>query len=459
MEQAKEMRFGDKFNDFVLNTADAEFLEGTTASGKTTVGLYKFILMVATSPMKHHILAALDKGTLEKNLINKDHGIMEEWGGVCEYYGNGRGNDTLPHIVLKAPAGEKIIYCLGYGDSSKWKKALGGQYGCLFIDEINVADIEFVREAAMRADYIIGTLNPDDPALPVYEEFVNRARPLDEWEAETPAELLEMLDAPQQDGWTHWYFNFDDNIALTDEKKERIIRNVPVGTKLYKNKIQGLRGRSTGLVFANLTGENIVKEQLIKDDLKHGLIAFKRLVIGVDTAYSSKSPDTITFILDGITTDGWLYQLEEKVFNNAERKEPLAPSDTIRELVAFADFCRIKWGDLRHIFIDSADQATIKEAEKYKRKNGSIYIFNPAYKGMKILDRINLQLGWIAKGQFLISDSCKESLREYNVYSWKEDKDEPEDRNDHTINASQYAWLPFVDDIGEKETEWDSWTE
>ena len=30
----------------------------------------------------------------------------------------------------------------------------------------------------------------------------------------------------------------------------------------------------------------------------------------------------------------------------------------------------------------------------------------------------------------------------------KEDKDEPEDRNDHTINANQYAWIPYRSMIG-----------
>lgn len=39
---------------------------------------------------------------------------------------------------------------LGYGDKQKWQKALGGQYGCLYIDEINTADIDFVREAKNR---------------------------------------------------------------------------------------------------------------------------------------------------------------------------------------------------------------------------------------------------------------------------------------------------------------------
>ncbi|GLB31772.1 hypothetical protein LAD12857_36950 [Lacrimispora amygdalina] len=52
-----------------------EFLEGTTAAGKTTVGLFKFMLKVAESPKKLHIIAAKDTGTAEKSIINKDLGI------------------------------------------------------------------------------------------------------------------------------------------------------------------------------------------------------------------------------------------------------------------------------------------------------------------------------------------------------------------------------------------------
>ena len=448
------MRWGSKFDDFVKHKAQVEFLEGTTLAGKTTVGLYKFMLMVAVSPKRAHILAGLDKGVIEKNLINKDFGIQEEFGNLIAYYGNGRGGESIPHILFMPNKDtEKIIYCLGYDDKKRWQKALGGQYGCLFIDEINVADIDFVREATMRCDYLLATLNPDDPTLPIYSEYINHSRPLDKWRDETPIEILRDLRQPKKDGWTHWFFGFKDNVSLTQEKIDTATKNVPKGTKLWKNKIMGLRGRATGLVFSNFSDKNIVANEFIHEQKEDGQITFKRLSIGVDTSYSQQSEDTIAIELCGVTMQGDLYVLEELTFNNAERHEPLAPSDVVKKIVDFADSCRDKWGDFRNIFIDSADQATIMEAKKYKRDNGSIYNFVPAWKDMRILDRINLQLGWIAKMQFYVADNCEEYIREVNVYSWKDDKDEPEDRNDHTINACQYAWLPYVADIGkDKET-------
>lgn len=44
---------------------------------------------VAESPKKLHILAADDTGTAEKNIINKDLGILDDFGILVEYNGSG----------------------------------------------------------------------------------------------------------------------------------------------------------------------------------------------------------------------------------------------------------------------------------------------------------------------------------------------------------------------------------
>lgn len=183
---AERLLLSDKYKAFLRCDAPVEFLEGTTAAGKTTVGLFKFMLKVAESPKKLHILAADDTGAAEKNIIQKDLGILDDFGVLVEYKGNGGGGYNMPHILFRTSGGDKIIFVVGYGNKRKWKDALGGQYGCLYIDEINTADIEFVREAAMRSDYLMATLNPDDPGLDVYKEYINCSRPLPEWADETP---------------------------------------------------------------------------------------------------------------------------------------------------------------------------------------------------------------------------------------------------------------------------------
>ena len=442
-----------KYKVFLRADAPVEFLEGTTAAGKTTVGAVKFLLKVARSPKKQHIISGLDTGTIEKNILTKDLGVLDIFDGLVEYNPNGKGAESLPHLLFHTSGGDKTVYILGYDNKARWKKALGGQYGCLYIDEINVADMEYVREASMRCDYLMATLNPDNPELPVYREYINHARPLPQYANDGPAELLGMLSESPKEGWIWWYFSFADNAGLSAEKRDQIINNVPVGTKIYKNKILGLRGKTTGLVFSNFDRRRHViteadAKRLIRSD-KTQKEWFVRFSGGLDTAYSSKSPDTIAMSYIGITNCGRCIMLEERVYNNADLSEPVAPSDTVINYIAFLDRCRDKWGACRDVFVDSADQATLTEFAKYRRAHGLLYAVNPAWKQMKIVDRINAQLGWLAKDMFCVVDTCKTYMSELESYSWKEEKDlEPEDANDHLINSVQYAWIPYVAKIG-----------
>lgn len=445
----------EKYKAFIRCNTPVEFLEGTTAAGKTTVGLYKFMLKVAESPKKLHIIAAKDTGTAEKNIINKDLGILDDFGILAEYNGNGTKDDKIPHILFHTSKGDKVIYVLGYGDKKKWQKALGGQYGCLYIDEINTADIEFVRESAMRSDYFMATLNPDDPNLPVYKEYINCSRPLPEWEHETPKEIRDELSEEPKPGYVHWFFSFIHNLGLPKEKLEKIILNTPKGTKIWKNKIEGLRGKATGLVFPNFDRKKHVKtKDWLKQQIRNGKIKIKKITAGLDTSYSSESPDTIAMVYQVITECRKVITVDEKVYSNKDLSVPLAPSDTVKNFIDFLERNRKEWGFAKDVFIDSADQATITELQKYKRLHSCIYNFIPAYKKTKIIDRIKLQLSWLQQTAYLVLEHCTEHISELERYSWKEDKDnEPEDRNDHTINASQYAWLPYKMLIGDEEDE------
>lgn len=441
-----------KYIDFInsVHNVSADFLEGTTASGKTTVGAgIKFMRMVSASSKKLHIIASKTTGTAEKNIIQQDNGILDLHTNA-KYFGNGDKDNKLPHIKFEG----KIIYVLGYDNRDKWELVLGSQFGCVYIDEINTANIDFVREISTRNDYLMATLNPDDPSLPVYKEFVNRSRPYKKYVRDVPPEIMaELIEEPVSD-WRYWFFSFADNLSLTAEDIEKKKAAAPKGTKLYKNKILGLRGRATGLVFSNFDrSSHVVRKEDIVPFKQEGRSRqgeyFEYYSAGLDTAYSQKSPDTIAMSFIGITNMGRCIVLDERVYNNAELRTPIAPSDTVLNFINFLERNRQDWGFARNVFIDNADQATITELNKYKRQNGCVYVFNNAWKKTTIIDRINLQLGWFANGSFLVLEHCKNYISELEVYSWLEDKDNtPEDGHDHMINSVQYAFLPYKAKIG-----------
>jgi len=429
-----------KYRDFIntVDNVDADFLEGTTASGKTTVGASsKFMRMVSRSKKKMHIIASKTTGTAEKNILQQDNGILDIHRGKVKYYGNGDKDYKLPHLKFEG----KIIFILGYDNKDKWELVLGSQFGCVYIDEINTANIDFVREMSTRNDYLMATLNPDDPSLPIYKEFINRSRPYKKYAADVPDEIMQELIEEPVPKWRYWFFTFRDNLSLSEEDIKKKIQSAPPGTKLYKNKIQGLRGRATGLIL-NVEKKNIITLKQAKE-FKYQLFS-----CGVDTSYSRNSDDTFSFIFSGITTCRKKITLAEDVYNNRDLKVPLTPSDIPPLLIKFLEENKKEFGFAKNVFIDNADAGTILECQKYKKHNGCVYVFNPAWKKTQIIDRLNLESGWLAHEDFLIVDTCKESIRERNTYSWKEDKDEPEDGNDHCINADQYSWLPFKDKIG-----------
>ena len=315
-----------KYLDFIntVDNVDADFLEGTTASGKTTVGAgVKFMRMVSRSRKKLHIIASKTTGTAEKNIIQQDNGILDIHPNA-QYCGNGDKDYKIPHIKFEG----KIIFVLGYDNRDKWELVLGSQFGCVYIDEINTANIEFVREISTRNEYLMATLNPDDPSLPIYKEFVNRARPYKKYASDVPPEIMAELREPLVPKWRYWFFTFRDNLSLSEEDIQKKIMSAPAGTKLYKNKILGLRGKATGLIFPNFDyKKHVVTEAWVCQKMREGM-TFAKFSAGLDTSYSSKSPDTIAMIFLGITTDRKLIILREKVYSNRELTEPLAPSDT-----------------------------------------------------------------------------------------------------------------------------------
>jgi len=448
---------------FVLSITGYRFLfgEGPSATAKSTMLLIAFCEQVRMSNKKLHVIAGLDLGVIEKNLIDRDFGLLEIQGtyhpslnpkGVL-FFPSGKGSMGVPHIWLKGYDGkDKIILLAGYKDTSRWKKILGGQYGVVYIDEMVQADMAFVRQIFMRSDVLIGSSNPDDPDKEIYKEYINKCRPLPQLAVGAPPELIEMLNEPAEDGWIWGYFGLDDNIGLSEEKKEKIIKSHTPGTTDYMHYVQGVRGKAEGVIFDNFDKKkNIVKEAKILNFIdKRNEEYFIAFSAGLDTAYSSKSDDTIAMSFIGITNKRNLYILDEEVYNNKDSKIVYAPSNIVEKYVKFLEKNRQKWGFAQNTFIDSADQATLSEFKILKNKKGLVYNFNNAWKKLKIIDRIQLQKGWIATDNFYVLEHCTNYIHELQVYSWsdKDNKTIPEDRNDHMINSVQYAWIPFKEKIG-----------
>ena len=440
----KEFPLCQKDIDYIMSDCLVEFLEGTTKAGKTTKTIPKLGRKIIQSDKKYHVIASKTTGDAENKIINKDYGFCDIFPSAV-YHGKGTVAYKTPHIEFEG----KIIFVLGFDTIEKWQKVLGMQFGCVFVDECNTANMGFMREIIMRCDYLVGSLNPDDPNKEIYKQFINRCRPYKKYEKDVPPEIMAELKEPEVEGWKYWFFSFEDNLSLTKEDIARRKREVPPGTKEWKNKIMGLRGKASGLCYPNFGNKNIVKAEDIKKKIANGELDIAYISCGVDSAFSGRSDDLSAFIYQLITYDRKVIIVDEFTFNNRDLNDPVAVSDFVRLLVQFLDKNDKEWGFCRDVFVESADSGTNQELVKYNRLHPTPYNFIPSHKKVKVVDRVRMVLSWIHTGDYLVCDHCKQHIKEMMSYSWDEKKiNVPEDRNNHTIDACSYGWIPYRSHIG-----------
>lgn len=408
------------------------------------------MLEVAKSPKKYHGIAGKDLGTAEKNIINAEKGILAEWGDYVQYKSRGSTDINLPHIIFHQSDGsQKVIYVFGYDDKARWQKVLGGQMGCLYVDEANIADIDFIQESAIRCDYKLWTLNPDNPDLDIYAKYINHSRPLPQYEADYPPELLEQLNGEPKEGYTHWYFTFLDNIACSPEKREQIISDTPPGTKLYKNKILGLRGVGQGGAYNNLLTRDIHLrrfEDVNLDALKY-IYATVDLGSSLDTENTEKSATILTI-------GGYSRQYQRAIVLAAY---PIPAEDYDKIIEQSEDILEWWWvhyySTFKKIIIDSEDPIMIRTWNKRTRFK------NLAIKGAVKQSRseINLVTRCQAKQQLIIQERLIWTDRALNSYRAHEqiltnddgsELDEAKQKNDYADGVTYLVteeWVNLIE--------------
>ena len=432
---------------------ETEVLEGQTAAGKTTVGIgLKLILLMALSPKKLHLICGYTLGKLESSMIIKENGICDiakEYGYKVEYFPDGKGKVRLAHLIIygNTPDEDKIVYCAGYSDKTKWKDILGNQYGIVGVDEGNIADIDFMRELSMRCDYWMITLNPDDPNLPIYSDFINRCRPLKEFEKDYPQELYnQLLGGKAKRGWIHWYFTMDDNAALSEAEKKKKRESVPIGSKQYKNKILGIRGRSEGLVYEEFNDSKIIKYDQFRW-LPNEMVS--RVVCGLDSGLNSDATALVTTLL---TTAGRLLVIPS--FYYLPKQGSNANSQQAINIAKWLNFWLPKFGiNITNIVQIYGDSAALTQDLMYE-----INLKTP-FRAMKVEKKDILKdtqrvKSIIGKDNFfyIIDAGYRNPLNpnellgnndmfivELNNQIWDIKKNQPMDGNDHCIDAFKYG--------------------
>lgn len=228
----------------IANTGFLNVWEGAVRSGKTVASSIAWILYIVDSPERDFIMSGKTLGSLYRNVIGGQFGMLSLLGQMGWY-----GKDKSGNTILKVRLGnkdEKVCYCFGAKDEGSFGPLRGITAGGWYADEINLQPLSFIEEALRRT--IVSkdrkhywTLNPDNPYHWIYSEYIDK-----------------YLAEPPGGGYYLWKFTLDDNLAITEERKLELTSQF--SGVFYRRFILGERCVAEGAIYDMFGEHNIYDE-------------------------------------------------------------------------------------------------------------------------------------------------------------------------------------------------------
>lgn len=240
--------------------------EGAVRSTKTVTSEHAWIRYVSRSPESTFIMSGKTQGSLFRNVIDGEFGILALLGSNGDYHVDREGNRIL---TINSTRGVKNCYCFGANDDGSYKALRGFSPAGWYADEVNMHARSFVEEAFRRT--IVSrdrqhfwTLNPDNPNNYIYTDF------------------LDPYEKKKLSGFHLWKFFLDDNLSLTAERKAELASQY-TGV-FYRRYILGERCVAEGVIYDMITDENYYQNYAnAKYDVRPaGLEYLCRRYIGID---------------------------------------------------------------------------------------------------------------------------------------------------------------------------------
>lgn len=412
-------------------------LEGTIRSSKTVNVIQAFYLRVKFSKERLFCIAAKDYDAINDNILESDgFGLLNLFPDVKlvkkkigSYFLTMRGADGKRKKILLA----------GYANINQWKKILGKTIEGFLIDEVNIADKQFIdetfaRQASVDHPFQFWTLNGDDPKHFIYQDYINKCKPL--WKV--PASILrDMNQVGKVPGryYTHW--TFEDNPVMTPEKIERAKRLYPIGSYYYKIKILGERGIAEGLVY-QIFASNMDKFIISK------VPKLTSIVLGVDFGGNQSR--------HVFSATGFGPNLDYAVHLEAMRMDATGTTadQLCNEFEKFVYMVQKKYGFYAmECYCDSAEQTLINTIRNRVLSKQLGIIIKNAYK-KPINDRIQFQLQLLSLGKLFFMSWNDAAIDAYRTAVYDSRPGHENERLDNgttdidTLDSNEYSFEPVM---------------
>jgi hypothetical protein len=440
----------EKHKDLIKDRSQVIFAEGVTNASKSFIVGIAFMLRILTEPetRTQFVLAGVSVPVLERMFIQNEASFYNIFKPICEYTSAGRGGARIMVSMHNQP--DKVIYLAGYDNKKRWQSILGLTIHGFNIEEVNIADDEFISEAFIRTfrngGWMYASSNGGDPDTLVYKSYMNKARPLPKWADQVPKETWEELNQMTPDSsFRYYFFTFDDNPTMTQEEKLSLVSNTPKDSYQWKTKILGIRGIREGAIYVDYMSKakNIIHLDLLSEDKADRAYLAPRgiqlITIGQDVGGTDNNVFTLNLFTRGYREHIVVDMLE---FNDANHDEIWDK---------FSDWFKPYYEKysmyMKGVFIDSAAKIMRLTMDSRLKRHFGLRCYN-AYK-FTIVQRVDNGQSQLDQARLLFtqkSEPCYVSFSKafYNNSNKTDIRDFPKHIHKDRVDSVEYGQANYT---------------
>lgn len=427
MQTIKWCPFSQKHIDYIRKGIDNKMsvAEGSVRGGKTIDNVIIASSLLEITEDKIHLASGSTIANAKLNIGDcNGFGLEHIFKGRCRW-GKYKDNEAL---FIRTQTGEKIVVFAGGGKADSYKKILGNSYGIWIATEINehydsddsrtsFIKVALARQVASRNPRILWDLNPSNPKHKIYQDYIDKYQ-----------------ENGLVGGYNYEHFTIDDNLSISEKRKEEIKSMYDPKSIWYRRDILGIRCVAEGLIYESFANN---PEKYILEEKPKELVYVN---IGVDFGGNGSKH---TFVCTGFTRNF----KDVVVLENEKIETNVSPTELEDRYVNFVKMCYNKYGKPITSYPDSAEQVLIRGLTIASAKAGlPNQIFNARKNEIK--QRIMMLLKLMGEGRFHIMKHCKQVKSALEMAMW--DSKKVDTRLDDgssdidTIDALEYSIEPFI---------------
>ena len=369
---------------------DGIIADGAIRSGKTVSMSLSFGLWAMENfNGQNFIMAGKTVGSFRRNVLRFWKTMMISRGFVVV----DKRSENL--VIVTRGNVENYFYIFGGKDEASQDLVQGITAAGAFFDEVALMPESFVNQATARCS-VDGSkfwFNCN-PASPQHWFKVG-------W-----------IDKYKEKRLLYLHFTMDDNLSLSEKIKERY--KGQYSGVFFQRFIRGLWVLAEGLIYP-MFGQSTIVPTIERK--------YTRYAISMDYGIQNATAMGLWGFCDGV----W-YQVNEYYHSGRETNRQKTDQEYYEDLERLAGDLYVEW-----LIIDPSATsfiALVKQKRRFKvrkAKNDVIY-------GIQMVGSA------IQTGKIKVNDCCKNTIKEYGLYSWdmKAGEDRPIKDNDHAMDMTRY---------------------